>query len=85
NIGQGDAILQSEVASLDDFTRAGDLDGWRESVARFSDGNPLLILGICAALAGPLLHPARQQSGGVNLYGKSSTGKSSIAQAAASV
>ncbi|QFT23563.1 hypothetical protein FIV02_18480 [Pseudomonas sp. THAF187a] len=85
NIGQGDAILQSEAASLDDFPRAGDLDGWRDSVARFSDGNPLLILGICAALAGPLLHPARQQSGGVNLYGKSSTGKSSIAQAAASV
>lgn len=85
NIGQGDAILQSEVANLDDFTRAGDLDGWREGVARFSDGNPLLILGICAALAGPLLYPARQQSGGVNLYGKSSTGKSSIAQAAASV
>jgi putative DNA primase/helicase len=85
NIGQGDAILQSELANLDDFTRAGNLDGWRDNVARFSAGNPLLILGICTALAGPLLYPTRQQSGGINLHGKSSTGKSSIAQAAASV
>src|SRR5690606_39337865 len=42
NIGQGDAILQSELANLDDFTRAGNLDGWRDNVARFSAGNPLL-------------------------------------------
>lgn len=85
NIGQGDAILQTESASLDDFAKAGTLEGWRESVARYSEGNPLLLLAICAGLAGPLLYPARQQSGGVNFYGKSSTGKSSIIQAAASV
>ena len=85
NIGQGDAILQTEAHDLGDFTKAGDLDGWRQQLARYCDGNPLLILGVCAALAGPLLYPTRQQSGGVNLWGKSSTGKSSIEQAAASV
>lgn len=85
NLGTGDAILQSEAANLEGFAQAGTLDGWRDGVARYAAGNPLLMLGICAALAGPLLYPTRQQSGGVNLYGKSSTGKSSIAQAAASV
>lgn len=44
NIGTGDAILQSEAANLEDFAQAGTLDGWREGVARFTDGNPLLIL-----------------------------------------
>ena len=85
NIGAGDAILQTEAAHLDDFAKAGDLDGWRQGVARYCEGNPLLILGLCAAFAGPLLYPARQQSGGINLYGKSSTGKSTIEHGAASV
>lgn len=85
NIGQGDAILQTEAHDLGDFAKSGTLEGWREELARYCAGNPLLILGVCAALAGPLLYPLRQQSGGINLWGKSSTGKSSIAQAAASV
>lgn len=85
NIGQGDAILQSEAANLDDFARAGDLDGWRQQIARYCAGNPLLTMGICTALAGPLLYPTRQQSGGINLWGKSGTGKSSILFAGCSV
>lgn len=85
NIGTGDAILQTDTHDLVDFTQSGDLDSWREQIGRYCAGNPLLILGVCTAFAGPLLYPTRQQSGGFNLWGKSSTGKSSIEQAAASV
>jgi len=85
NIGEGDAILQSESANVDDYGKSGTLDGWRDEVSAHCAGNPLLMLGVCTALAGPLLQPTGQQSGGFNIFGRSSTGKSSIAQAAASV
>jgi putative DNA primase/helicase len=43
------------------------------------------VLAISAAFAGPLLNLAGQEGGGVNIFGGSSQGKTTIAQAAASV
>lgn len=43
------------------------------------------VLAISAAFAGPLLHLAGQEGGGVNFFGRSSQGKTTIVQAAASV
>ncbi len=85
NIGTGDAILQTDTHDLAEFSPSGDLDGWRDQIGRYCAGNPLLMLGVCTAFAAPLLYHANQQSGGFNLWGKTSTGKSSIEQAAASV
>jgi uncharacterized protein (DUF927 family) len=43
------------------------------------------LLAVSTALAGPLLALANQEGGGLNLFGTSSRGKTTIAQAAASV
>ena len=45
----------------------------------------LPVLAISAALAGPLLHLAGQEGGGVNFFGQSSRGKTTLLQMAASV
>jgi putative DNA primase/helicase len=84
NIGKGDAVYQSESATGDDYGTAGTLDGWREGVGARCPGNPLLLLSVCTALAGPLLDLVRRSGGGFHLYGKSSTGKTSAIDAACS-
>lgn len=85
NIGNGDAIYQSEAANLDDFRQAGTLEGWQAEIGARCEGNPLLMLAVCASLAGPLLYHLQRQGGGFHIVGDSSTGKSSAIQAAASV
>ena len=63
----------------------GTLAQWQENVARPCEGNPILIFGLLAALAAPLLKHAGMDSGGFHLYGNSSTGKTTALQCAASV
>lgn len=84
NIGDGGAVYQSESATGDDYGKAGTLDGWREAIGARCAGNPLLMLAVCTALAGPLLFHVRRPGGGFHLYGKSSTGKTSAIDAACS-
>src|SRR5262245_12689831 len=53
---------------------------------RRADGRPTIpILAISTAFAGPLLHLAGLEGGGLNLFGPSSRGKTTCQQAAASV
>lgn len=85
NIGNGEAIFQSEAANGDDYRKAGTLEGWRSSIAAKCKGNPLLSLGVCAALAGPLLFHVKRQGGGFHYRGDSSTGKSTSMYAGNSV
>jgi len=64
----------------------GTLEGWQEGVARFAPGNPRLAFALASAFAGPLLDLVRPDgSGGFNLMGSSSKGKSTCLEAAASV
>ncbi|BAP77782.1 hypothetical protein MT1_0606 [Pseudomonas sp. MT-1] len=85
NIGIGRAIFQSEAANGDDYRQGGTLEGWQMSIGTMCEGNPLLILSVCAALAGPLLYHVKRQGGGFHIIGDSSTGKSSAILAGASV
>ncbi len=85
SIGRGDAIFQSEDASLDDFGKEGELKEWYNSIGEMCRGNPLLQLAIGSALAGPLLRWVNQSGGGFHIVGDSSTGKSTLIMAAASV
>lgn len=85
NIGTGEAIYQSDAANLDDFRQGGTLEGWRAEIGARCAGNPLLMLAVCSAIAGPLLHHLRGQGGGFHLVGDSSTGKSSALMAGCSV
>jgi len=72
---------QSGERGSDEYATAGTLAG----IAAMAVGNPLLVLGICAAFAGPLLARCGQESGGIHFIGDSSTGKTTIIEAACSV
>ena len=80
----GESIVLQTQAAHNPFQRAGTLDGWRDSVAALARGNSRLMLALCASLAAPLLEPLGMESGGFNLTGKSSSGKSTALALAAS-
>lgn len=63
----------------------GSLEKWCNTLGVWAQGNSRLMLAICAALAGPLLHLVGVESGGVHLIGASSCGKSTALAVAASV
>ena len=76
---------QSGERGSDEYATAGTLAGWQAGIAAMAVGNPLLVLGICAAFAGPVLARCGQESGGIHFIGDSSTGKTTIIEAACSV
>ena len=67
------------------YAQSGTLDDWKNRVSRLCVGNSRLVLSICAAFAGPLLHLAGHDSGGVHFVGPSSIGKTTLLGVAASV
>jgi len=81
----GDVIFQSNEVARDEFTRAGNLTQWRESIAAKATGNPLLILALSAAFSGPLLARCNAEGGGVHFVADSSIGKTTLINAACSV
>lgn len=86
-LGIDNIRFQSEYSTYDDFQSAGTIQEWRENIAKLCQGNPMLILGVSAALAGPLLLNAKQHNGGlgIHLMGDSSQGKTTVLQVAGSV
>jgi putative DNA primase/helicase len=64
---------------------SGTLEEWRNNIARYCEGSSRLTLAVCAAFAAPLLKLAGEESGGINLFGSSSIGKTTALYAAASV
>lgn len=77
-------LYQSEKTGMH-YAQAGTLDEWRYLVSRLCIGNSRLVLSICAAFAGPLLHLAGHDSGGIHFVGPSSIGKTTLLGLAASV
>jgi len=84
-VGEGDVVFQSEVANLGEYTKGGSLESWKKEIGECCKGNPVLILAVCTALAGPLLQPLHRAGGGFQLIGDSSSGKSTALQLSASV
>jgi putative DNA primase/helicase len=78
-------IFQSGERGHEEYTRAGTLEGWRETIAAKAIGNPLLTLALSAAFAGPLLAKCHQEGGGLHFVGDSSTGKTTLIEAACSI
>lgn len=76
---------QSEVAGQDEYATAGSLVSWREAIGRLCSGNPLGVLSVSTALAGPLLHLCHRPTAGIHLVGDSSCGKTTWLEVAASV
>ncbi len=67
------------------YEARGSLQDWQEAVGKLASGHALPVLAISAALAGPLLSLAGQEGGGIHFYGRSSKGKTTLLQMAASV
>ncbi|KWE57492.1 DUF927 domain-containing protein [Burkholderia sp. MSMB2157WGS] len=79
-IGGTDIYFQSRSV-VAPYGSGGSLEGWR-GMAALARGNPLLMLGISASFAGPLLKHLHVSGAGLHFFGDSSTGKSTIARAA---
>lgn len=87
-LGNQDYSFSAEAMRATYFETRGTLAGWREHVASKANNNPIMVMCVCVALAGPLIWPAKQQAAGglgFNLRGKSSRGKTTGLQMAASV
>lgn len=78
-------IFQQNDGGVHQYETAGTLEEWQQQVAKLAIGNSRLIMMISAAFVGPVLLPACEEGGGINVVGSSSTGKSTGMRAAASV
>ena len=85
-------VYQSESTLFIDAGARGDVESWKQSVARLARGNSRLVFALSLAFAAPLLELAGMESGGIHFVGHSSTGKStrqvhkiSLADASAAV
>lgn len=78
-------IFQQAGIGTHNYQAQGTLEEWQQHVARLAVGNSRLIFMMSAAFVGPILNPACEEGGGVNVVGASSTGKSTGMRAAASV
>jgi putative DNA primase/helicase len=67
------------------YALAGTAEGWRAEVAGLCAGNSRCVLALCVGLASMLLEFSGIESGGINLKGSSSTGKTTALAAAASL
>ncbi|SFH21573.1 putative DNA primase/helicase [Nitrosospira sp. Nsp14] len=80
-----DVIFQSSVCGNDEHTVAGTLAGWQEEISSKAVRNPLLLLALSAAFTGPMLALCNVEGGGMHFVGDSSTGKTTLLEAACSV
>lgn len=76
---------QSDTRAADEYTQRGTLHGWQEGTAALAVDNPVLVLALCAAFAGPVLARVNMESGGLHLIGDSSTGKTTALESGCSV
>ncbi len=80
-----DQMVIVEGTVFSPYEQSGILQDWQTSVAKLAAGHRLLIFAIATAFAPPLLKVVGGESGGFNLCGSSSTGKTTARRAAASV
>ncbi|HAF2131143.1 TPA: DUF927 domain-containing protein [Salmonella enterica] len=72
-------------AAASGYTVSGTPDSWRDSVAHLAGGNPMMMLGVAASLAAPLIGLVNADGFGVHLFDNSTAGKTTTADIAASV
>jgi uncharacterized protein (DUF927 family) len=83
-VGSSEEKIIGDLADVG-MSTSGTWVEWRDSVASLASGNPLLMFSIGVALAGPLVGPASESSGGFHLRGPSSCGKTTVLNVSASV
>jgi putative DNA primase/helicase len=83
-IGNWDGALETE--SVDEsINQKGELDEWKENVAKYCVGNSRLTFSVCLGFASLLLKICDVANCGFNLVGQSSTGKTTCLKVAASI
>jgi putative DNA primase/helicase len=83
--GADSYTFQSFVDYHMEYACAGTLDNWKTGVASFTSGNPVGMVFLSAAFAGPLLKLCGAEGGGLHGHGGSTLAKTTILIAAASV
>ena len=78
-------IYTDEGLTTNTFRQKGDLNGWRENVARLCRGNSRLLFAVSVAFASPLIYLSGAESGGFHFRSNSSDGKTTALRIAASV
>ena len=78
----GEAVILE--GSAGPFATRGSLSDWQDGVGRLAADHSRAVLMISASLSAPLLALARLDGGGVHLVGSSSSGKTTVLEAAAS-
>jgi putative DNA primase/helicase len=81
----GSELVVLDASAAGPYEARGTLNDWQTGIGKLSCGQALPVLAISAAFAGPLLHLAGQEGGGVHIFGGSSQGKTTLLQIAASV
>jgi putative DNA primase/helicase len=76
-------IVQGGVTAP--FEQRGTLADWQRGVGKLASGHSRAVFAVSIGFAGPLLGLLGLEGGGFNFFGQSSRGKSTIAEAAASV
>jgi putative DNA primase/helicase len=82
---RGGETVILEASAHGPYETRGTLDDWRAGVGALAADHRLAVLAVSTALAGPLLYLAGLEGGGLNFYGPSSKGKSTLLQIGASV
>jgi len=82
-LGAENVILDGSAAGP--YERKGTLQHWKDTIAKPAGEHLLCVLALSTALAGPLLHLAGQEGGGVHFWGTSSKGKTTLLQILATV
>ena len=78
-------MIVLETGAVGPYASHGTLEGWKRGVAKLAGDHHLPMFAVSVAFAGPLLFLANEEGGGINFFFDSSTGKTTMAQAAASV
>ena len=80
-----EVVYQSGERGHAEYKQGGTFKEWQAGIAAMAVGNPTLMLAISSAFSGPMLALCNAESGGVHFYGDSSTGKTTLIDAASSV
>jgi putative DNA primase/helicase len=79
-----DRVWFQAATKTAEYLRGGKSENWRDKLAGKAPGNNYLIFAIAFSLTGPLLRSLGLRGLGIHLYGDSTSGKTSVSEAAAS-
>ncbi|VVT16318.1 conserved hypothetical protein [Roseovarius sp. EC-HK134] len=86
-LGDEEMVFLNDAASsrATEMRSSGTLEDWRAAVAQRCSGNPVMLVAVSLAFAGPLVGFLGRESFGLHLCGDPGNGKTTTAKAAVSV